>query len=410
MAGAFDQDSHPGRPRVLFIGLGGSTHTHSWIDLLADSRLNARLFALPAGGLPPAGWKVRTYVSAYAVADMDEAWRARLYSPVLLRRLSQRVLARARYGTDGFEELAEEWLAQVIRRWRPDVIHTLGIDPASYFYLKAREKYGLRGIGKWVAQARGGPDIALNRLVAEHSGRIKEVLGECDRLVADNEQNYQYALGLGLAPHKVSSLGVVPGTGGVDVARLSAARRGRPSESRIVLWPKAYESLQGKALPVFEAMKLVWEQIQPCEFHLLAMTAETSLWFQTLPEEIRRACRCETRVSRDHVLELMTRARVMLAPSLADGIPNSMYEAMAAGAFPVVSPLETISPLVENGRNVLFARNLYPHEIAEVLRLAMTDDALIDGAVERNLSFVRRLADRASIGPRVVRFYEEVMR
>ena len=132
------------------------------------------------------------------------------------------------------------------------------------------------------------------------------------------------------------------------------------------------------------------------------------MWFQTLPEELRARCRLHGRVSREEALELMTRARVVLAPSLSDGVPNSMYEAMAAGALPLVSPLDTIRPLVEEGRNVLFARNLYPGEIADALARALTDDALVDSAAEENLALVRRVADRAEIRTRVVAFYESL--
>ena len=104
----------------------------------------------------------------------------------------------------------------------------------------------------------------------------------------------------------------------------------------------------------------------------------------------------------------MTRARVMLAPSLVDGTPNSMFEAMAAGALPIVSPLETIRPLVEDEQNVLFARNLYPEEIAAALVRAMTDDALVDEAARRNLELVARIADRDEVRARVVKFYESL--
>jgi glycosyltransferase involved in cell wall biosynthesis len=104
----------------------------------------------------------------------------------------------------------------------------------------------------------------------------------------------------------------------------------------------------------------------------------------------------------------MTKARVMLAPSLVDGVPNSMYEAMAAGAFPIVSPLDTIRPLVENETNVLFARNLYPNEIADALCRAMSDDALVDAAAQRNLALARRIADRSKIKTRVIEYYERL--
>jgi glycosyltransferase involved in cell wall biosynthesis len=100
----------------------------------------------------------------------------------------------------------------------------------------------------------------------------------------------------------------------------------------------------------------------------------------------------------------------MLAPTLIDGIPNSLYEAMASGAFPILSPIETILSVVKNEENVLFARNLYPHEIADALARAMTDDALVDAASQKNLELVRRVASRDLIRPRVIEFYEWLAR
>ena len=132
------------------------------------------------------------------------------------------------------------------------------------------------------------------------------------------------------------------------------------------------------------------------------------MWFWSLPEVIRRSCRPRERVARSEVLEMMLKARVMLAPALIDGVPNSMYEAMACGAFPIVSPLETILSVVNNEENVLFARNLYPNEIADALTRAMTDDALVDAAAEKNLELVRRRASRDLIRPRVIEFYESL--
>jgi glycosyltransferase involved in cell wall biosynthesis len=82
-----------------------------------------------------------------------------------------------------------------------------------------------------------------------------------------------------------------------------------------------------------------------------------------------------------------------------------MYEAMALGVFPIVSPLETIRTVVEAEKNVLFARNLYPHEIADALTRVMTDNVLVDAVVENNLKFVRTIADRAVIVDRVVEYY-----
>lgn len=403
----FELDAHPGRPRILFVGAAESSHTHAWIDLLEGSGLNARLFALPQTA-PPDEWPVRTYVTAYRhEGPLDPRTRAALYPAGAAARFAVRNLRRVLRREGSPEASAARWLAEVVRRWRPDVIHTLGLNPASYFYADARKRFGLEGRGTWVVQARGGPDLALHRLVPGHAGRIREVLEGCDQFVADNERNYELALECGLRRESLSPLGVVPGTGGIDVDALARGWKGRPSGRAVLLWPKAYECPQSKALPVFEALKLLGEErLARFEVHMLAMTAETRMWFETLPAWLRRLCRTYERVPRGPALELMAGARVMLAPSLSDGVPNSLYEAMAAGAFPVLSPLETITPVVREGENVLFARNLFPEELAGALARSLGDDALVDAAAERNLALVRRIADRAGIRARVVDFYE----
>jgi glycosyltransferase involved in cell wall biosynthesis len=198
----------------------------------------------------------------------------------------------------------------------------------------------------------------------------------------------------------------VPGTGGVDVDLLASRASGPPSTRQVIVWPKAYECPWSKALPVFEALSQHWHRLPACEIHMLATVPETRMWFHALPSAIKRACVIDDRIPRDELIALMGRSRVMLAPSLVDGTPNSMFEAMATGAFPVLSPLETIRPLVENERNVLFARNLYPDDIGDALARAMNDDNLVDDAVADNRALVRRLADRATIRPRVVELYE----
>ena len=400
----FRDDPYPGAPRILFIGLGESTHTHAWVDLLSGARFNVRLFALPSG-IPPHDWPVRTYVTATTDVPLDRGNRVRLYAADRARRYPKK--GYARFLLRG-ASLEERWLAQVIREWQPEIIHTLGLDPAGVFYHRVRQAFSLDPTAKWVLQTRGGSDLALTRFDPDRAPALAAVMRDCDQLLGDNEQTFAIARDMGVRRDQIASTGTLPGTGGIDIELLASAAVGPASSRRVIVWPKAYDCPWSKSLPVLEALTKCWDRIAPCEVHMLAMQPETRMWFHALPPHVKSACRVAERVPRRQLIELMGRARVMLAPSLVDGTPNSLFEAMAAGAFPIVSPLETIQPIVRDGENVLFARNLYPDEIAEALIRAMRDDALVDGAARVNTDVVRRHADRSAIQPRVVAWYESL--
>jgi hypothetical protein len=409
---SFEHDQYPGKPKILFVGIGESTHTQAWIDLLKEAEFNVRLFSLPTG-VPPNAWWARTYSTVYGQPATDSETRVGFFNKGRPRRVFERSVARLKKIPWTAEEKFLEWLTEIVRSWRPDVVHTLGLEPAGFLFARVRKNDGVAGIGKWIAQVRGGPDLALHRLLPEYDERIRDVLTQCDRLIADNQQNYEYALALGLKEQQVAEIGVVPGTGGVDVETLAANWLDKPSHRRGIVWPKAYECPQSTALPVMEALRLAWNRLPPCEVHMLgaeAVQPTVRMWFHTLPAEIRERCSLVDRVSREQTMQWLTAARVMLAPALADGVPNSLYEAMAAGAFPVVSPLDTVRNVVAEERNVLFARNLYPQEIADALVRAMTDDELVDTAAAENLELVKRIASRKEIRARVLNFYEELCR
>ncbi|TBG24193.1 glycosyltransferase [Rhizobium leguminosarum] len=435
----FDQDVYPGRPRILFIGFPESSHTHSWIDLLADTAFNVRLFGLPSAE-PPAEWAVKTYLTKVADVRWDSPTRRTVFPPPDSSAISLAAAARSalnrgmasgvpivrsivetgigfteRLAKTGHAATIEAALAAVIKEWKPDIIHTLGFDSASYFYLRVRKEFKLETIGRWIAQARGGPDLALQRYSPAYRPLIEEVLGTCDHFIADNEPNYSYALSAGLKEEKVSNpgMGVVSGAGGMDLEAMRRMWSLLPSKrERVIVWPKAYELYTSKAMPVFEAILNVWDRIQPCRIEMLWMVqSDVQIWYEKLfPPHIKANCPSYGRLSREETLQRVASARVMIAPSLSDGIPNTMMEAMALGAAPLVSPLDTITPVVRHEENVFFARNLYPDELGDALVRLMADDDLVDRMAENNLVRIQELADRRAVKRRALVYYDEIAR
>src|SRR5205823_5686293 len=135
----------------------------------------------------------------------------------------------------------------------------------------------LDSIGTWVLQTRGGSDLALTHLDPRRRIELIDVLNSCDQLISDNEENFHIARELGVQEHQLAEIAPIPGTGGIDVESQRNKWKGRTSDRRVIVWPKAYDSAWGKMLPTFEALKLCWERIEPCEVHMLSMTDESRM-------------------------------------------------------------------------------------------------------------------------------------
>ena len=390
----------------MFIGLGTSSHTQSWIELLENSELNVRLFAIP-GGQPPLNWLIPTYISQ--VKGKNNKIREYLHdgNNSFFSRIFIKVAKKLGYPLF----TPSKWLAKIIREWKPDIIHTLGLfdEQGGEYYLKVRKEFKLEHIGKWVLQLRGGSDMTLRHNLPECQPMLTRALTECDYLICDNYKNIDYCEEFGVPRSKFAPFVPVPGSGGMKISNNSVSRQVIPSKrERIILWPKAYDCIWSKGVPVIAAIQSAWERIYPCEIYMLAISPEIYQWFYTLPLKIREHVHIFDRIPRQDALLLMKRARIMLAPSLVDGVPNSLYEAMAYGAFPIVSPLETIIPIVKQEENVLFARNIYPDEISDTLIRAMNEDELVDRAAVKNFELVAKLVDRELISQKVVEFYKSI--
>ena len=116
MISSFDIDPFPGKPRILFVGLSNSTHTHAWMDLLKNAEFNVRLFSVPYTS-PPENWDTRVYISTpYSIAGLNPATRKCIVpTPEETQSAANPVLLQPKAAS------AEEWLAKIVAEWRPDV-------------------------------------------------------------------------------------------------------------------------------------------------------------------------------------------------------------------------------------------------------------------------------------------------
>ena len=108
---------HRRRTRILFIALAHSSHTQGWISLLDAKEFHIKVFGVANTRLPDG-----VPIEAVVPPTLN---LARRFGRRVLRKLAGRELV----------SLETKALADVLLKWRPDIVHTLGLDPASYFFL-----------------------------------------------------------------------------------------------------------------------------------------------------------------------------------------------------------------------------------------------------------------------------------
>lgn len=377
--------------RVLFIALAHSSHTISWVKLFHEKNIEFFLFGLNG-----------TTNDSFPVNRLDR------FIETPFERLVRKLKRKFRIIKDDalyLERRELSYLKNYIIKKQPNVIHTLGFEPAGYKFIKIYFETINKCKFSWVHTARGGPELVLNRF--RNAEKIKLIFANCNYFIADNSQNYQYAIDFGLKEDKIFKT-IVPGTGGVDLS-LIKNREIDTLNSRTIIIPKAYECLVSKSLPIFEALRNIWELIQPCKVILTASTEETKIWLDQLPDYMKTSIFIYDRIPRDDLFKLYCKARVLLAPSLLDGIPNVLYEAMAFGIIPIVSPIETLVSIFKNEENVIYARNLYVNELEGAILKAMNDSELGDLIIKNNLSLVKKIANREYFQEKLIKFYHSII-
>ena len=78
------------------------------------------------------------------------------------------------------------------------------------------------------------------------------------------------------------------------------------------------------------------------------------------------------------------------------------------GSFPIQSDSSCAEEWIVHGKTGLLVPAEVPEGVAAAIRLALTDDALVDRAAELNAETARKRLDAALVRPQVIEMYKGV--
>jgi len=419
------------KKKILFVAMQMSQHTVRWINQISDAGWDVHLF--PVNYLPVHG--------ELRAVTVHQPWYV-VRPRVLLRRLLRApktlfdnveselhpngcpsnaiyplpVLARWLPYLNGFKRVrlgesdasapllyGPRVLARLIRKIKPDLIHSLEFQHCGYNVLKAKELYG-SGFPKWLA-TNWGSDIYYFRQFESHRSQISRLLKAVDYYSCECERDVELARGLGLTAPVMS---VMPNTGGLDLSKLEGVRAvHRPSRRKLIM-VKGYQHFAGRALTALNALERCANELR--EFQVVVFSASPEIFGRV--EELREFVGINIKIlphtNHDAMLRMFSRARVYLGVSVSDAISTSMLEAMAMGAFPIQTDTSCCNEWIECGKSGFQVPVDDPERIAERLKQALTDDGLVDTAAQINWFTVQERLDQRKLQEKAKDFYRAI--
>ena len=398
--------------KILFVAMSNSIHTARWTKQLSDNKNeDFNLFLFPSisiGEIHPLFENITIYPSFFS---LDIPFSKKCNVNIKGINLRIRLLTRLFYFF--IEKYFPEWnqkrLYRLIKRIKPDIIHTLETQSSGYLLAAVKKKYFKNKPFPVWWHTNWGSDIYLFGRLGEHKESIKEVLSECDYYSCECKRDVVLAKQFGF---NKTVLPVYPNSGGFDLKHLTKIRETlqKPSARKYIML-KGYQGWAGRSLVALRALSKLKEQLkgytiiiytyQGIDVKIAAelLSYETGIDVKFLPEK----------TSHDEMLQAHGMARISIGLSISDAISTSVLEAMAMGSFPIQSWTSAAGEWFDDGISGLLVPPEDPEDVAKAIERVLIDDNLVDNAYEINWNTVKERLDCNVLKEKTINSYKSIM-
>ncbi|MGW5360167.1 glycosyltransferase family 4 protein [Actinopolymorpha pittospori] len=288
-------------------------------------------------------------------------------------------------------------MEKLCRRHRFALVHALRI-PYEGIIAAIAELHVPMVVSTW------GSDLKLQAdgRVASHA---RETLARCDGFMADSSADVQVAEAFGLS--RSTPRLVVPGNMGLDLAvfrrLLTETGTGSATRPPVVVYPRGVSPYVDHET-FLDAIPRVLERRSDARIICLGLRRSQSAVRRA--ESLGSAVTVANFLPQEDLWRLYARASVVVSPALSDGTPNSVIEAAALGAIPVVSDLPWVGEAFAEPAHCYSVEQGNPEAMAQAIVQALA----VPGAVrQRNIdTMAARFGAEQSLDL-VIDFYAELV-
>ncbi len=209
---------------------------------------------------------------------------------------------------------------------------------------------------------------------------------------------------------------VLPGAGGIQTDLFCAAEADSnirdelqiPPDAPVVINPRGIRGYVRNDI-FFKSIPLVLKEISETIFICTGMKGNPLAEKWVTEFKLEKNVRLLPMVSRKRMAELFRLSEITVSPSLHDGTPNTLLEAMACGCFPVAGDIESVREWINDEENGLLCDPTNADYLATAVVRALRDKELKAKAKEKNLRLIAERADYKKVMPQAEEFYYEIV-
>ena len=392
--------------KLLIVAMANSIHTVRWISLISDQ-----------------GWDIYLFPTNNFTSVHPEMPQVNICSSKFLRFLVNRYKSRKTvmkipdFLLDGntsffsWGDVIKKFLPErrvgkllgMIRRIKPDLVHSMHIQEAGYLTLEAKKRYKEK-FPKWLV-TNWGSDLNLFSKVSGHKEKIMNVLSECDYLSGECSNDIKIAEKLGF---KGRFLSVIPNSGGIAFDKINRIKKPGLTSERKNIMLKGYQNWAGRALVGLRALERCSDALKGYRILIYSVdTIDVIIAAELFTQKTGiKTFIVPSGTSNNEILSFHGSSRISIGLSITDAISTSLLEAMVMGSFQIQSDTSCASEWFENGQTGILVKPEDPEDVEKAVRKALADDELVNRAAQMNYEILFERLEQSKIKNKVISNYK----
>ncbi len=241
----------------------------------------------------------------------------------------------------------------------------------------------------------------------------RRTLLRCQGLLADTSRDIQLAHQWDFSTDKPSL--VVPGAGGIHLDEINSISISESLPEELPGGPIVVNSRGQRPGSIrqdvfIRSIPIVLKKIPQAQFVCPLLKGDPECEQLVGNLGIRSNVKLWPKLSQRQLWSLYKRSTLYVSPSLHDGTPNSLLEAMACGCFPVVGNIESMKEWISSGINGVLVDATSPESLAEAIVSALNDPILTGEAKNKNAQIVATRAEYRQCMAKSEAFYKGMLK